>query len=466
MTEPSPATASRLPLGLPAALLCSMFLGLAIIPSRGAYSEPALLMVLLGSLTLGWRFVSALRGEPATISFRLLVLGLMWSGAFGMAFFAWNDGEIIIYAVRAWDLGRQAQAGVLLLLLTYVPFLFGKWRELSIVRHVRFALLALCLLLAGHDVIRASPRPYIDVWTVQMLGAQALGAGQNPYQAVAVRDTGPRDASDVPYVYPPTQVYWTYPFFRLLGDVRYAMLAALLIAGLALRFITRRAKLDLPALAEDAPALFLWLTPKLYFILEQSWVDPVQVMFISALAAAYVAKREVLTGVLLGVAVSAKQTMFWLLPLALILRLSRRQWIIGGAVGLALVLPFVAWDFRALKHANLDFLSALPARPDALTFTNWVSRKFGIDMPGNLAFLFAAGVAGVSVWKFRGNVALWGVALLSTYLTFFVWNRWAFANYYFLLLSLAVLASALAAHAPDLEQAPGVIPRTPSSDAA
>jgi predicted membrane-bound dolichyl-phosphate-mannose-protein mannosyltransferase len=229
------------------------------------------------------------------------------------------------------------------------------------------------------------------------------------------------------------------------------MLAALLITGVALRFIVRRAGLGSTSLAEDAPALFIWLSPKLQFILEQSWVDPVQIMWITLLVAAHVAARPTLAATLLGVAASSKQTMFWLVPLAaVLLGWDRRQWLITGAVALALPLPFILWDFRALKHANFDFLNALPARPDALTFINWYARKYATEIPGNIAFLLAALVAGVSIWKLSGSTAKFGVALLSTYVTFFVFNRWAFANYYFTLCGLSALAAACSWHAPEL----------------
>jgi hypothetical protein len=448
---PNAPAVARLPYGFAPALLISFLFGLSILYSRGAYSEQALLMVLLGFLASCWSFAGALGGERVRMGHSTMLLGLLWSGLFGMAFYAWNDPAIIVSGVQFWELGRTMQLLTLILLLSYLPFIGGKLKEHRVAKVARFTAFGAVLCLSGYDTIRSSPRPWIDVWELQQRGAEYLERGENPYPKVAVRDTGPRRGEDVPYAYPPTHLYATFPAFLIGKDVRFAMLAALLIAGLALRFIVRRSGLGLTSLAEDAPALFIWLSPKLQFVLELAWVDPVQAMWIALMVSAHVAAKPTLAAALLGVAAGSKQTMFWLVPLAgLMLGWNRRQWLITSAVAIALPLPFILADFQALKYANFDYLNALPARPDALTFTNWFARKYGTEIPGNIAFLLAAAVAGVSIWKLRGSTARFGLGLLATYVTFFVFNRWAFANYYFLLCSLSALAAACACHAPEL----------------
>jgi hypothetical protein len=406
------------------------------------------------------RFQDALRApstvQPATRMFAPLV----FSALFATSFWQWNDPWPILYPQGPWALGRIAQVSWLCLVLTYLPFVVARIREHTWLRHGRFVLFGAALLLGGYDTIRTSPRPGIDVWTVQQEGAAHFLAGRNPYREVAVRDTGPRTAADVPYVYPPTQLYLTAPAWKLGDDVRWTMLLAVLVTGFALRQITRRAPLSLPAILEDAPALFVWLSPKLFFILEQAWVDPVQLMLVSLTTWAHVARRPVLTAVALGVVVSAKQTMFWMIPLAgFLLWFTPRQWLIAAAVALASVLPFVVWDFPALRHANLGFLSSLPPRADGLTLVNWASRKFQVVLPGTgLAFLLALLVVGLSIWRRReSTTARFAVAALATYCAFFAFNKWAFANYYFLLMGLAALAAACSGHfASRLQPQPAV----------
>jgi hypothetical protein len=448
----------RLPSRYGPALLASYLLAISLTFSRGAYSDHALQFIVMACALLGWRFVVALQdGESPRVAAPQMVLGVAWIGAFGMVWNAWNDPQIVIYADIDWLTGRQMQAAALGLLVTYLPWLCTGWREPRWVRNGRFALFAAALLAAGFATIKVSPTPSIDVWTVQMHGAEALLHGHNPFTAVAVHDTAPGVVRDnVPYVYPPTQVYLTMAG-RLAGDVRYTMLAAMLIAGICMRDIVRSAKLELPAFAEDAPVLFFWLAPKLFFILEQSWVDPVQFALIALALNAQVRGYRVLSTVLFGVVFSAKQTMFWVAPLAaFIFRWRLRDFVLAGAVAVAAILPFLIWDFKALKYANFDFLSGLPARDDALTVTNWAQRKFEITVPGSFPFLLSAVTVGLASWRMRGSAAKFGVALVTTYLFFFAFNKWAFANYYFLTSALAALAAAASCHDPRIARAPDV----------
>ncbi len=456
MSEPAaPVAVAPRPL-LPStygpALLSSFFIGLAIIYSRGAYSEAALLMVLLGTGTLV--VTSRLTLRTSWISFRA-VLPLLWVGVFGLAWIAWNDREIIIYPHRYWVMGRDAQACGLVLLLTYLPFIEGRWKEPRALRWFRIVGFAAALLVGGVDTIKSSPVPHIDAWAAQQSGVAYLSRGQNPYTHVNVADTGPTNLPRVPYVYPPTQLYLTLPAYLLGGDVRYGMLAAVVLSGFLLRFIVRRGGRTLPAFAEDAPALFLWLTPKLFFVIEQSWVDPIQLMLIIAAAAAYLEKRTTLSAVLFGLVLTSKQTMFWVVGIAgLTLGFTRKQWLIIGGVGVAMVLPFALWSFADLRFSIYDVLSGLPPRVDALTFNNWVWHRWQLAIPGGLAFVLAAVAVGLTAWKLRGSKESFGVAVAMTYLLFFAFNRWAFANYYFLIAGLSALAGAVAFHTPAVTPAP------------
>ncbi|MFT3839376.1 MAG: hypothetical protein QM723_20505 [Myxococcaceae bacterium] len=449
VASPAPAADERVPTKYVLALLASFLFGFAITFSRGAYSEPALVTVLLAFELVVWLFVATLRGrkEEGTLTMAAAI------GAIGvplcMVYRAATDPQIVIYPIKQWDTGHQMILVTGGLMLTYVPFLvpsLRKW-ELDGVKWGRVALFAVAVFAAGYDVIKTSPRPYIDTWVVQQLADQELLAGHDPYETVAVRDTGPRAANDVPFVYPPTQIYLSLPGWIAAKDVRWGHLSCLLLAGLFLRLIVLRSKRNLPSVLIDAPMLFLWMQPKMFFIIEQSWVDPVQVMVICAATTAHVYQRPRLATVLFGVVLTAKQTMFWLAGLAgSIFGYKPKQWLIAGAVGGAAVLPFALWNFGAMKHALFDFVNALPARPDALTFINFLARHVGIEIPPNGAFLMALAVAGVSAWKLRGSLVKFGVAALATYTIFFVFNRWAFANYYFLLSGLAALTAALALH--------------------
>lgn len=434
----------QIPVGYPAALLASFLFGWAITPSRGAYSDPAMTMVVLGTIVVIWRYVVDFKGRLDLVPARI-VAPLAWGVVLAMAFTAYNDGEIIIYPVKFWETGRRAQGWLLIALVGYLPSML-KWAEPRWLRHLRFAFVALCIGAAGVDTYLTSPRPAIDVWTVQQSGAAALFDGKNPFQEVHVGDTGPRSASDVPYVYPPMQLYVTALAWKIKADTRYAILVSALLLGFALRAIAKRFGADtLPAILEDAPALFVWCTPKFFFILEQAWVDPVQIMWVSALVLAAALNRPWLTAVLAGLVVGAKQTMLIVAGLyGFGLRFTLKQWVVAGSVALATFLPWIVWDFGAWKHANFDFLNALPVRPDALTYITWVRRKFGVEIPYVLAFPASAALIALAAWKGPKTIGRLTMCVVASVMVFFVINKWAFANYYFTLLGLSALAAAAA----------------------
>lgn len=452
----------QVPLTAAAALLASFLFGWAITPSRGAYSDPAITMVLLGTLVLAFAYVTDFGKRHDLVASKALA-PLLWAAAIAMAFTGWNDGEIIIYPIKHFTTGRLAQGWLMIALLGYFPSLL-KWQEPRFLRTIRFVFVALCIAMAGKDTYDTSPTPRIDVWTVQQQGAAALWNGQNPFQAVHAGDTGPRSANDVPYVYPPMQLYVTAPAWKLVGDTRYAILTALILLGFSLRALTGRfGGRDQPAIIEDAPALFIWCTPKLFFILEQAWVDPVQIFWCSVLLLVAAMKRPWATAVAVGLVIGAKQTMFVYAGLVgLGLRFSLKQWAVAGSVALATFLPWMIWDFAAWKHSNFDFLNALPVRPDALTFITWVRRKYAIEIPYAIAFPGAFLVAGLAAWKGRRTLGAIATAGVASTTILFVVNKWAFANYYFTLMALCAVAAAarLGDAAPD--QAPKVSSSAPT----
>jgi hypothetical protein len=433
------------PVGFAAGLYASCLFGCAIIPSRGGYSDQAMTMVLLASIVIGWRYVAAFKPGRDQVPAKV-VAPLAWVLAMAMALFAYCGGQELLYPARAWELGHLAQGGLLLGLAAYLPGFVPRAPDPRWLRQLRFAFVALCVAAAGVDTYRASPAPAIDVWTVQQQGAEALAQGKNPYQVVAQGDTGPREAADVPYVYPPMQLYATLPAWLAFKETRYTMLAATLLLGLLLRaIVSRLGGRTLPAILEDGPALFVWCTPKLYFILEQGWVDPVQLAWCAALVAAAVWRKPMLMAVLAGCVLGAKQTMFLFVGLfGLSLRFTWRQWATVGAVALASYLPWVLWDFRAVKRANFDFLAALPLRADALTYITWVKHKTGLNVPPALAFPAAFALSGLAAWKLPRGLAPVTLATVAAVTAFFTLNKWAFANYYFTLLGLSALAAAAA----------------------
>lgn len=432
----------RIPRQYVIGLLTAAMLAVVLIPSRGQYRADSMILVFVAMALVLWHARDLASPTTASVAARLAAPGIV----VGLASFLVTrmvDQRLIANPATSEMPLRILSAVELPLVLSYL--FDGKLSPTSRWPASRFALLAAASLAFGLTVVHVVPSPTIDVWTVQMEGARALLHGQNPFEVVAMHDTAPgvmRD--DVPYVYPPFHLLLTLPAYAL-GDVRYAMIVALVVSGIALRTIAlRSAGQRLPIIVE-APALLLWLAPKVPYILEQAWIDPMQVALIAVACALAVRARYGWAAVMFGCVLAAKQTMFWVAPLAMIsfagFRL--RHALVGGAIGVAPYVAFAAWNPRAFWHANVAFVSGLPARPDALSLVNWAKRVLGVAVPYGIAFPLAALVVALVFVRRRRAPEAFGFALLVTYFAFFLFNKWTFANYYFTLMGFAALGAAL-----------------------
>lgn len=443
---------TRLPARYGWSLFTTFCFALANGISHGRW-QPVACVILIAVLgVLGWRFYEG-RSGPADLDAsawstskltKLAVVFLVALPIVGLV-----DPTVLAQPVRSMTMIRVVQGLSIALIASYVPFLDGARRESETVKTARFYGFALLLLAGGISVIYITPHPGIDVWTIQQRGADCLLAGKNPYVCADVPDTDPENDFTVPYVYPPAAIYMGTIGRVLTGDVRYMLVLAMMVAGVVVRSITKRtlgsSQGAVPSIIVDAPALFFWQAPLLYMCVELSWVDPLQVMLITLGVAAYVADKKTLAAIILGVAISSKQSMFWVYPLAaIVLRFDLRRWVIMGLAALVPVIPFVIWDFKAMKHANFDFMSGLPPRRDALCFTNALYQWFGIAFPTVSAFVLAAMTVAAACLAKNKTAFYFALSIVLTYFVFFFFNRWAFANYYFLLTGLSALMSALA----------------------
>lgn len=422
----------------------ALLAGTACVPWHGAYSHEALTFVLAALLLVGFAFAAAAIRRDERVADRTMPLPILLVGLVTVTFFAFTDPSLLFYATRPWRLGRPGQGVFLCLLASYLPWLDGQRREPRWLRPVRFALFALVTAVSAAEVVWVSPSPHIDVWSMQMEGGEALWDMHNPYTAVSVPQTGPSGPRFIPYVYMPGQLLLSFPAWNV-ADVRYAMVAGLVLAGLCLRFLARRAEEPAPALVEDAPALLLWSTPKLLFVIEAAWTEPLTLALVVLAVSAQVARRPLLGAAIFGVALATKQQMIWFAVLApVLLGWNRRQLLVCGAVAAAIVLPFLIADPHAFKRGVYDVQSMLPAREDGLTFNNWAKRQFGHTFGGGAGFVLAAGAAAVAAIRLPRTPAAFALASTVTYLVFSAFNKWAFCNYYFFVAGLAALWAATA----------------------
>ncbi len=448
-----------------ASLVAIVLMGLATSNNNGLWSKLSFGLVSAAFVTLVWRVARAAidRGadtprRPAIVDAAgpWIVLVLLASMPITAIF---DTGLLPPHPMRVFTDRRLTLAMELVLLATYLPFLSGARVESERIRTLRFAVGCLVVLVAGVLVVSISTDPDIDVWTIQQHAAYFVLEGKNPYEHVAIPTTDLADNFTVVYNYPPISIYGGLVGYLFAGDCRFAWLYAIIVAGIALRIIARSGPTNerRPALLEDAPALaFLLWSPQL-MIVDRAWIDPLQVALIALAVAAHVRKKDLLAAALLGLALTSKQSMFWLVPLApLLLRFDMRRAVAFGAAALAPLVPFLYWNAAQLKYNLFDFMTARGNRSDALCFTAFVEHAFGARFPTQIAFVLAA-LAVLNAWRRRAleqkardaEAALdFARALAFAYFLFFFFNRWMFANYYCTVAGFAAITAAAAASAP------------------
>jgi hypothetical protein len=430
-------------------LVVAYLIGLVMLMTAGIYdgplAEPALLLVGACLALLVHQFGRMLAGKPprpiqSTRWSLLLVVAALT--LFSAATFV--DRRLLIDSNEQSVVIRAIQVVEIALLASYLP---GVWRgtpESPRWKTIRFALFAVFLVAGGVSVLHLSPTPHIDVWTVQDLSAKALLRGGNPYVDVHVEMTTPeKPIMSLPY--PPTACYLNAIAYLLGKDVRWGSLAAMLVTGVSLRILARRgASLgDLrPALVDDAPALLLWLTPKTFFFLEQAWNDAYPLMFAALALVAHARGKRGTAALLLGLALSSKQTTVWLAPLALLLGFNLLEWSGLVAVAAATVLPFVLADFFALKHWLFDMHANHPPETDTMSFMSFLSRHFGVVPRAWPGVVLAASCALLAVWRAPRTRYAFSMASTLAVLVFFFFNILMCMNYYFFIAGLALLAAA------------------------
>lgn len=318
----------------------------------------------------------------------------------------------------------------------------------------RFLLLLGCFVLMGVAVLRASPRPWVDVWVIQEGGAQALLHGVNPYAASYPNIYGPLTAKMLApellvngriaaYPYPPLTVLVNLGAQLLFGDVRYALL--FLMAGGAW-LLARAARTSSGELA----ALFVLFQPRTFFVLEQAWTEPLVLACFAGVALAIASRKgPLLAGAALGMLAASKQTSpFLVLPLAFALPpVGRRKALLAAAlVAAVLLVPFALWDppgfFRGLVRMQLW----QPFRDDSLSLSAWVAHQ----RPGDYSALSLVGLAlAAALFAFclrRGiDLSLAASAAAAAWLLTLLLNKQAFCNYYWLAAGLLCAAAVLPA---------------------
>lgn len=321
-------------------------------------------------------------------------------------------------------------------------------------RLARYTLPSLLLLhfALGVWLIRTSPSPLIDVYAIHRQSLDELLRGGNPY-ALTFANIYPTTIMygagqlsgarlNFGYCYPPIDLLMALPGHLLFGDYRYSFLGCISLSGLLVGGA-------LPGRRATVAAGLLLFTPRVFYVIEHGWTEPVVALLLCATLVAALRRPRLLVAAL-GLLLVSKQYAFFLIPPALALLLAgrdaeaKRRIFLGAAlVGAAVTLPFLLWSPRAFGWDVVALQFHSPFRRDALSFLAWLTTLGGPELPSLVGFLAAVAAVALSVVRGARTVAGFGAATALTLLIFFAFNKQAFCNYYYLCI-VALCAAAAA----------------------
>ena len=288
--------------------------------------------------------------------------------------------------------------------------------------------------------IRSRLKPSVDVLVFQEEGSRALLSGRNPYVAsytnlypsLIARVYGPgmvQDGRVTFFPYPPLSLFAILPG-HLLGDVRYANLAAL--AGFCILLAATGRRLGVPAGSpHELIAVALALQLDNHFIIAFGWTEPYLALGVAAFGYAIATGRALLLRLALAWIVAIKQYgILWTLPILATGQVRRKGWAIAGALVLAVNLPFLLWSPRDFWHDLIDAQVLAPFRQDLISVPALVFSLGGGKMSSAWSFAAAATAALIAVGHRPVSIprAIMGGAAIILALVAF--SKQGAANYY------------------------------------
>ena len=323
-------------------------------------------------------------------------------------------------------------------------------RRLELLVQARWAfwlVLALAAGAAGAMVV-ATPDPRIDVFYLLQGSADGILHGADMYQ---------QSWAPIPELYRSGGLFAVYPYLPgtsvlvlpariLFGDVRYAEIAALVVAAVMLRrMLPRRFPGLTPGSAQPGAAvpalvpLLVLVFPRMSYSIQQAWTEPLLVVALVGMVWAVSTGRMKLSVVFLAAALASKQHVFLLLPLAACWPAFGWRRALAAAGGAALfVLPWVLagpadfWHDAVSVNLGYDVLAQGLDWPAVAAQHGW-GVGFGLT---------AVGLAGAYVVALLLRRTAFGFCLGSALVVYILnlTNKQSFFNHYTLGMALVVLA--------------------------
>jgi hypothetical protein len=280
--------------------------------------------------------------------------------------------------------------------------------------------------LAGILGIRATPAPTIDDFHILQGSAKALLHLRNIYAQ-------PWPGSDghlLPYL--PGSAALLTPFYLLFSDVRYGLLAALVLAALAVRASSR----------QHAGAVLAGLVvcyPWVLYVVEQSWPEPLLLALLAGMVLAVGRNRPVLAVVCFAAALLTKQHVVILLPLAAVWpAFGWRRTLASVLAAIVLTIPWIIAGPRNFWHGAVTYNLNLPPRHDSLSVFTTAIRMGHTPSFALVPLVMLAALVAALRWLPRTAA---GFTLGSAWLLgmFDLVNKQSFFNEWSLVIGLIVL---------------------------
>ena len=430
---------------MPALLLSYTLIVAAQVISYGRMDAHALVLVVLGLGAGGYGFLSQKTPLTAANSARpALVLCVAAS-----LLAALIHNPLTYCGTGLWlTTLRVSVIAAIAVLCTYLFFPDLKSPRLT---SLRFGFLLALGLAARAAVPFFSPSPGEDVWVVQQEAAQAVIDGRDPYSVAFTQIFSPDVYSVFGYRsgfhYPPLSLLPISLSFGLTGDIRWAYVLCEIVVLILLWSLVSRSE-RFPDRESRELVLWLWaFNPSVLFILEHSWTEPLGLLLIACFLRFTVLGRRWLSAVSLALFFSYKQYTLLVFPLLFFLPGAGPTLLSFLAIN---VISFSPWVFMGWEGVIANLLEPWRANPraDGLSLAAlWMQIRKTI-FPVWISPLAIFGSLYLSMSRLaRTPLGLLG-ALFLTLGALFLTAKQSFANYYYLLSFLLLLAAVTPATYP------------------
>jgi hypothetical protein len=294
----------------------------------------------------------------------------------------------------------------------------------------------------------ANPRPHIDVWAWSDTAARALVGGVHPYVVRAAdiyRGGFWMGYQNTVYPYMPLTVIANAAPTWWLHDYRFGLVLCLPLTIALVRSAGRRLHVDTALV--NGIALLIVFEPRNTYLVASGYAEPLLMLTVAAFVYAQAVRPHGAGAATTFLLLPALKQYVFAPPLMLAAdSWRRRTWrpiLVGAAVALGTVVPFLIWNWRAtLDGIVFQARPAIAFRPDSLSLTALVAWLTGLR-PWHWLPEVAQIVGGaVAYWTLR-DAGTAGLLLASAIaLDFsFLFGTQAFANYYAFVTTLLVMSA-------------------------